>query len=80
MANYGDGTIEIPLENFWTFVFGYHEHENAELFYGVPRINTDMNTMEIDYMFNTGCNPQDEVGFEESKCKKQWNELKKKQS
>ena len=39
----------------------------------------DNQTLELNYMFNSDIDPQEEVGFEQSKCKLQWDELKAKQ-
>ena len=79
MASRGEGTIEIPLEDFWRYANEYHEHSSAELFYGVPRVNNGNQVIEIDYMYNSGINPTEEFDFEKSKCKLQWDELKNKQ-
>ena len=78
MASYGDGVIEIPLEEFWSFVHVYCDNKKSEVFYGVPRVNNDNQTMEIDYLFNSSINPQEQCNFEDSKPCKQWEELKNK--
>lgn len=78
MANYGDGIIEIPLEELWNFVENYNIHTDYNVFYGVPRVNNDNNTLEIDYMFNSEIEVSLQGDFEESKCYKQWEELKSK--
>lgn len=79
MSSYGTGVIEIPLDEFWAFVRVYHEHHKAEVFYGVPRVDVANDVLVIDYMHNGGTHPSNEVGFEQSKCKLQWDELKAKQ-
>lgn len=76
MGCYGQGTVEIPLEDFWAFTAKYQYVEDCETFYGVPRVNKDNHVIEVDYMYNSSCNPQDEVGFKDSVCKKQWDLLK----
>lgn len=75
MSN-GEGTIEIDLAEFWEFVSRYHDHQSAQTFFGVPKVNKENHTIEIDYMYNTEINPSNEADFEISKCKTQWNDLK----
>lgn len=77
MANYGEGTIEIDLVEFWQFVDGYQQIENAEILYGVPRVTKDK-TIVVDYLYNTECNPQQERDYKDSKIAKQWDEIKNK--
>ena len=79
MASYGEGKVEIPLEEFWAFTRTYIDQKKANIFCGVPSVNIDNQTLELNYMFNSDINPQEEVGFEQSKCKLQWDELKAKQ-
>lgn len=78
MGIYGKGTIEIPLEDFWKFVSSYMYDKSSNTFFGVPRVNNGNQVLEIDYMFNSEVNPEDEWDFEESECKKQWEQLESK--
>ena len=56
-----EGTIEIPLEEFWTWV--QHNYasrlEGMEIVYGVPRIPKGNGTMEIDFAASTEGSPHD---------------------
>lgn len=78
MGIYGKGTIEIPLEEFWRFVSSYMYDKSSNTFFGVPRVNNGNQVLEIDYMFNSEISPEDEIGFKESECYKQWQQLKNK--
>lgn len=74
MANYGEGKIEIPLEDFWGYVERYHDHESSELLYGVPSVNPDNETIEINYAFSTNSNPSDWA--EKPECYNEWVKLR----
>lgn len=71
----GEGTIEIDLVDFWSFVAKHHDHKSAEIFYGVPRVNINNSVIEIDYAYCTDGTP--EQWKEEPKSVQQWKQLKK---
>ena len=75
MALVGEATVEIPLEDFWDFVKTHHP-DLYETQYGVPRVNIDNKTLEIDVAFSYGCHPTDWA--EKSKAELQWIELREK--
>jgi hypothetical protein len=53
-----EGLLEIPLEEFWDFVVKYLPDELDEMYYGVPRINQQNYTMEIDYAGDSTGSPE----------------------
>jgi hypothetical protein len=70
MASFGEGKIEIPMEEFWAFVNKYHEHKTAELAFGVPKVNKENETMEINYAYGTESNP---IAWSvKPKCLEEW--------
>jgi hypothetical protein len=75
MASYGEGTVEIPLNEFWEFVAKYNDIRGAETLYGVPRPHKGNGMIEIDFAFSTECKPVDWA--EKSEAQKQWDELDK---
>lgn len=71
MSFTAEGTIEINLEEFFTWVYeNYAPSNGAEYQYGVPRVNKSNHTLEIDFAMATGCNPQD--WMEQPDALKQW--------
>lgn len=74
--SYLEGTIEIPMDEFWQFVFKYDptRESGMETSYGVPRIAKDGMTMEIDFAASTEGSPDDWAV--KPKCKIQWDEMK----
>lgn len=72
-----EGTIEIPMEEFWRFVYRYDptQQSGMETAYGVPRITQDGNTMEIDFAAASEGDPNDWAV--KPKCTLQWEEHKK---
>lgn len=75
MAFVGEALIEIPLEDFWKYV-KIHHPDLYETQYGVPRVNIDNQTLEIDVAFSYGCHPTEWAV--KSKAELQWKELKEK--
>ena len=71
-----EGTIEIPLEEFWEWVQKtYADHMNGmETSYGVPRVNKGNDTLEIDFAAADDGHPSQWA--EKPKSVKQWEELK----
>ena len=49
MAASYDGTIDIPLEDFWEFVSKYHDKTSGEIAYGVPKFTKSSGYMEISF-------------------------------
>jgi hypothetical protein len=73
VAHDGQGTIYIPLEEFWAFVRKYAPGDGAEeVRFGVPRA-TD-GDIEIDYAFSTECAP--EGWSKKPPAVTQWEELR----
>lgn len=72
MATTGEGTIEIPLEDFWSYVDGYNIIEGNYNLYGKPKVNLDNNTLEIIFAFSDSGDPR-EWG-EKSEAEKSWKE------
>lgn len=52
MSIHGEGVIEIALEDFWEFVAKHHP-KFQEVAYGVPRVNKNNDTIEIDVAFGS---------------------------
>lgn len=75
MAYDGEGTIRIPLEEFWELIQKFHEHKDAELHFGVPQC--DGYDVVINYAYSSICNPAD--WSKKPKCSEEWKELEKKQ-
>lgn len=70
-----EGTIEISLEEFWDFVEKLHPNDkNLEIRYGVPRINIENQTIDIDFAASSESNPSEWVI--KPKAVTQWEELK----
>jgi len=75
MGMTSEGTVYIPLADFWEFVAKYNDTKMSEVAYGVPRINTDNpHEMEIDFAASTEGHPMD--WMEKPKAVKQWIDLK----
>jgi hypothetical protein len=74
-----EGTIEIDLVEFWNWVCKEHlpvaPVHGAEIRYGVPRVNKDNMTLDIDFAASTDCNPADWI--QKPKAVTQWNELER---
>jgi hypothetical protein len=77
MSFTAEGTIEIDLEEFFTWVYQNYAPARAcgaEYQYGVPRVNKGSQVLEIDFAMATDCNPKDWI--QEPDVLKQWEELK----
>jgi hypothetical protein len=72
--NSGTGKLEIDLNDFWEFIHGYI-NGNFEIQFGVPKINNENQTLEVDYLFNTECHPTEEMNYKDTVVSKQWQEL-----
>jgi len=70
-----EGTIEISLEEFWDFVEKKHPNDKGlEIRYGVPRINRENQTIDIDFAASSESNPSEWAV--KPKAVTQWEELK----
>ena len=74
MAIVGEATIEIDLVEFWQWVAKTQHPSIGEICYGIPRINKENMTMEIDVAFSEYCHPTDWAV--KSKAQEQWEALK----
>jgi hypothetical protein len=75
MSFTAEGTIEIDLADFFTWVYqNYAPASGVEYQYGVPRVNKGNQVLEVDFAMATDCNPKD--WFEKPDVLKQWEELK----
>jgi hypothetical protein len=73
MSFTAEGTIEIDLAEFWTWVYeNYVPSNGAEYCYGVPRTNKNNQTLEIDFAMATYCSPRDWI--EQPDAVKQWKD------
>jgi len=73
MSFTAEGTIEIDLSEFFTWVYqNYAPVNGVEYQYGVPRVNKSNQTLEIDFAMATDCNPKE--WFEQPNAVKQWKE------
>jgi hypothetical protein len=73
MAYDGEGTLYIPLEEFWMWVQQYHPNLKCEIAYGVPRfVDGDL---VIDYAFSSDTDPRSWA--KKPKCLEQWDALNK---
>ena len=70
--NSGEGKIEIPLEDFWEIVNKFHDHESCEILFGVPKVNKDNQTLEINYAYSSHSHPSEWVGG--SVAKNEWED------
>lgn len=52
-----EGTIDIPLEDFWEFVSKYHDKTSGEVAYGVPKFHPGY--MEISFAVGSDGHPSD---------------------
>jgi hypothetical protein len=70
-----EGTIEIDLVEFWNWVGNEHYAvpRGSVVRYGVPRVNKDNMTLDIDFAASTVGNPADWI--QKPKAVTQWNEL-----
>jgi hypothetical protein len=60
MSYTAEGTIEIPLEDFFGWVYTNYSPcymSGVEFQHGVPRVNKSNNTIEVDFAMGTDCNP-----------------------
>jgi len=75
MAFTAEGTIEIDLAEFFTWVYENYAPgmAGAEYQYGVPRANKSNQTLEIDFAMATNCHPKD--WFEQPDVVKQWKDV-----
>jgi len=77
MAISGELLLEIDLIDFYSFLnTKIPTMKNAELCYGVPRVNISNQTLEVDVLFSEEVHPTDWVGYKETSVAKQWQELK----
>ena len=73
MAYDGEGTVYIPLEEFWEFVQRYVPvTKGAETAFGVPRV--ECGDLVIDYACSTDCHPTEWAT--PPKAVQQWKDLK----
>jgi hypothetical protein len=70
----GEGTIEIDTTEFFEWLAQKHAKGLGEVYYGVPRINKQNGTLEVDFAFSTETNPSEWA--EKPKAVTQWDELK----
>lgn len=76
MSATSEGTVYIPLEEFWEFVAKYNDTHASEVAYGVPRINPDNpSEMEIDFAASTEGHPSEWA--DKPKAVRQWDDLGK---
>ena len=75
MSFSAEGTIEIDLTEFWTWVYKNYSPvpSGTDIQYGVPRVNKSNQTLEIDFAASDTCNPKE--WFEPPKVIQQWKEL-----
>lgn len=79
MAHDGEGTIYIPLAEFWEFVQKYAPGDgSAEISFGVPRVEDGGEDLMISYAFSTECPPSD--WSKKPKAVTEWAELRAKKS
>lgn len=57
MAASYEGSIDIPLEDFWEFVAKYHDKTSGEIAYGVPRFHKGGGYMEISFAVSAEGHP-----------------------
>jgi hypothetical protein len=70
MSFTASGTIEIDTAEFFTWVYqNYAPAKGVEYQYGVPRVNKDNHTIEIDFAMATDSHPKDWANVV-----KQWEE------
>lgn len=57
----GEGTIRIPMDEFYKFIDKYAPHIGGDYFrcYGIPRIDHGCQDLVIDYAFSSECDPED---------------------
>lgn len=72
MAITGEGTIEIPLEDFWSYVDEYNIVKDNYVIYGKPTINLDNQTLEIKFAFSDEGDPY--KWSEKSEAEESWEE------
>jgi hypothetical protein len=70
MAYDAEGSVYIPLEEFWIFAMKYLPKTHAEFAFGKPRIVDD--DIVFDYAASTVCNPKDWA--EKPKAITSWDE------
>jgi hypothetical protein len=73
MGANGEGTIYIPLAEFWTFVEKYNPAKCTETLFGVPRVVDE--DIVIDYAFSTEDHPSSWA--EKPKPASQWEKHRK---
>lgn len=74
MSFTAEGTIEIDLEEFFTWVYqNYAPTKGTQYQYGVPRTNKDNQTIEVDFAMATDCHPKEWA--EKPEAFKQWGNL-----
>lgn len=73
MSFTAEGTIEIDLEDFFTWVYEKYVPTNGAVYqYGVPRTNKSNQTLEVDFAMATDVDPKD--WFEQPDAVKQWKD------
>lgn len=76
--SYLEGTIEIPMSEFWEFVSQYNPTKAMVTVCGVPRITKDADTMEIDFAASSEGDPNDWA--KKPMAAIQWEEYKKEET
>lgn len=69
-----EGTIEIPLEDFWQWVAQHAPTRSHEVAYGVPRVNVENSTLDIDFAASDECDPR--AWAEQPRAVTQWDDLR----
>lgn len=65
-----EGKIEIPAEDFWEFVEKYNPAKDLNCAYGVPKFNTDNDTIDITFAADSMTDPREWI--EQPKCLEEW--------
>lgn len=75
MSSSGEGTIQIPMEDFYAFVRKHGpDLGGAEVLIGPPRLVIMSEEIEVAFAWGTDCNPSDWA--EPSQAQRQLSELK----
>jgi hypothetical protein len=59
MALTAEGTLEIPMEEFWNWVFTSYGVGGMVSLYGIPRFNKNTNSIEITVAMGDQTNPNE---------------------
>lgn len=57
MALTAEGTLEIPMEEFWNWVFTSYSVKGMDSVYGIPHFNKSTNSIEITVAMGDQTNP-----------------------